>query len=300
MSPRAAHVVMHVTVFLWGLTALLGHAISIPAVPLVWYRLIMVTAMMAIIVAALRLDFRVTRQSFWRLATIGALVGLHWLLFYGCIKYAGIAVAVLCLSASTFFTAVLEPIIFRRAPLVGELAIGVLAAVGVSLLVKIEAQATALGLALGLGSAFFAASFGTLNGRYVREAPPEVMTLYELGIAAVVTTFFFTVWPADFVAPWRLSGHDALLLAVLAGLCTVVPWLTSLAILKTLSPYTLALAVTLEPVYAIILAWFVFPDNNRLSYRFYLGAALLIGLIAVNAVIKRHGHGQIAARPGAA
>ncbi len=287
LSPLRAHLLMHGTVLVWGFTAILGRLISLSAIPLVWYRLVVVVAVMGVVVAVRRIGFVLTGSQRWRLPVVGALVALHWLLFYGCIKYAGIPVAVLCLSSSTFFTAVFEPLLFRRAATWQELVIGLLVMVGVGLLVKVEAGADTTGLLMGLGSALFAAAFGTLNGQLAREVRGELMTFVELAAAAVVTTAFFFWRPGEFVAPSALSARDVGLLLTLAVGCTVVPWLWSLRVLKTLSPYTLALAVSLEPVYAMGLAWVLFPKAEQLTWRFYGGAGVLLGLVVVNTVLKR-------------
>jgi drug/metabolite transporter (DMT)-like permease len=278
---------MHFTVFVWGFTAILGRLISLTAVPLVWYRLLLVVAVMALVVAARGLSFRVSRSLARRFAVAGTLVALHWVLFYGCIKYAGVAVAVLCLSTGTFFTAVLEPLVFRRGVRVAELLIGLLVMVGVSFLVRVEAGADTQGLVMGLTSSLFAASFGTLNGQLARESRGEVMTLYELSAAAVVTSLFFLTSPGAFVPPGALSFRDVGLLVALAIGCTVLPWLWSLSVLRTVSPYSLSLAVSLEPVYAMGLAWAVFPDAEKLSWRFYLGTALLLLLVVFNTWLKQ-------------
>jgi drug/metabolite transporter (DMT)-like permease len=278
---------MHFTVVVWGFTAILGRLISLPAMPLVWYRLLVVVAVMTGVVAARGLPFRVSRSLLARFAVAGTLVAVHWVLFYGCIKYAGVAVAVLCLSTGTFFTALLEPLVFRRAPRLGELLIGLAVTVGVSFLVRVEAGADFTGLAMGLGSSLFAASFGTLNGQLARESPGEVMTLHELAIAAAVVSLGFLVWPGDFVPPAALSGRDVAMLLVLAIVCTVLPWLWSLKVLRTLSPYSLSLAVSLEPVYAMALAWLLFPGSEQLTWRFYLGTSVLLVLVALNTWLKR-------------
>lgn len=285
LRPAAAHALLHVTVFVWGFTAILGRLISISAVPLVWYRLLLVLPVMALALAWKGHRFRTvprTERAFWG---IGVLVALHWLCFYGCIKYAGVAVAVLCLSSLTFFTALLEPLVYRRAIVPAELLIGLAAVGGVSLLVRFETNATPLGLGLGLASSLFSAGFGTLNGVWSRGEPAERVTLHELSSALVVTSLAFTV--VDFVPPWALSGTDLLWLALLAIVCTVFPWLASLKILETLSPYTLSLAVTLEPVYSLVLAWFLFPGEEQLTWRFYAGATALLGLVLLNAWLKR-------------
>lgn len=287
LKSMPAHALLHVTVFIWGFTAILGRSISVSAVTLVWYRLLIVAPIMAALLlingSSLRAEPKLARA--W--SGIGVLVAMHWLMFYGCIKYAGVAVAVLCLSSITFFTALMEPIIFRRKVVASELVIGAAVVIGVSLLVRFEAHATALGLALGLGSALFSAAFGTLNGVYAREHSSQKITLYELSAGLAVVTCFFFVWPGDFVAPWALTLKDVGLLLLLAVGCTVLPWQWSLRILKTLTPYTVALAVSLEPVYSMGLAYVIFPGSEQLNWRFYLGALVLLVLVLANSQMKR-------------
>jgi drug/metabolite transporter (DMT)-like permease len=116
---------------------------------------------------------------------------------------------------------------------------------------------------------------------------PERVTFFELFGAAMVTTLFFFAWPETFVAPWQLTATDVGLLAVLVVVCTVLPWMWSLRVLRVLSPYTLSIAVALEPVYAMALAVLLWPESERLSLRFYLGSAILIGLGPLNALLKR-------------
>ena len=273
---------MHLTVFVWGFTAILGRLISISAIPLVWYRLLVVLAIMPVIIWWRGLSMKVPRAQLGSFAIAGTLVALHWLLFYGCIKYAGVAVAVLCLSTITFFTALFEPVIFKRRAVVSELLIGFGVMLGVGFLVKVETNTDFLGLMMGMGSALFSAGFGTLNGRLARESRGEVMTFYELSAAAVVTTAFFFIQPGTFVAPSALSLVDAGLLLALGIGCTVLPWLWSLRVLQTLAPYAMALAVSLEPVYAMVLAWFIFPNAEQLTWRFYTGVAVLLSLVVFN------------------
>jgi drug/metabolite transporter (DMT)-like permease len=286
LPPLAAHALLHFTVFVWGFTAILGRSISLPAITLVWYRLILVVAVMAGLVRWNGGVLRVPRAQAARWLAIGALVAVHWLLFYGCIKYAGVAVAVLCLSTVTFFTALFEPLVFRRAPKWGELLIGASVVVGVSLLVKLETQTTPLGLAMGIGSALFSSAFGTINGKLAHQASAELLSTWELGGALLTTTLAFALWPHDFVPPGALSWRDAGLVTVLAIGCTVLPWLWNFRVLRTVSPYTVALAVSLEPVYSMGLAYFIFPDEEQLTWRFYLGAALLVVLVVTNGWLK--------------
>lgn len=277
-----AHVLMHVTVFIWGFTAILGRLISLHAITLVFYRLLVVVLAMPVIIAWKRLPLRISGRDLREFSVVGLFVALHWMLFYGAIKHAGVAVAVLCLSTVTFFTACLEPWIFRRRASVRELVVGFGVMLGVSFLVKVETRTDLLGLALGLGSAFFSAAFGVLNGQLARRHRGEVMTFWELAAALVVTGAFLLAKPALFVAPQALSLRDGGLLLGLGLGCTVVPWMLSLKVLQTLTPYALALAVSLEPVYSMVLAYFLFDDAKDLTWRFYAGGLVLVALVTWN------------------
>lgn len=286
VSRSSAHAQLHAIVLLWGCTAILGRHISISAVPLVWYRLVLVVIAMAVLVPARRIPVRVPLRSALRYAIVGALIGVHWLCFYGAIKHAGVATAVITLSTIAFFTAVFEPIVFRRRVAVDELVIGAVVVVGVALLIQVELAVDALGLALGFASALFAAIFSTLNGRYTRDEIPERLMLYEMSAAAVVVSACFLVAPDQFVAPAALSGADLGWLVVLAIMCTVVPQVWILHVMRVLSPFTVAVSTNLEPVYALVLTAVLFPADEHLGLRFYLGAGILLSLVVINGVRK--------------
>jgi len=290
LSRPAAHVSLQVIVLLWGCTAILGRQISIEAVPLVWYRLLLVVAVLALLLPIRRVSFAVPRRAALRYGLVGALIGLHWLCFYGAIKEAGIATAVLSLSTATFFTAIVEPIVFRRRVAAGELVLGGIVVVGAALLIQVELRAEPLGLVLGLGSALLAAVFGVLNGKLARREPPERLMLYELAAATLIVTLCFAFLPSQFVPPWQLSAADASWLAVLAVVCTVIPQVWIIHVLRTLSPFTVALTVNLEPVYALLLGAVLFPDQ-ALGVRFYVGAALVFALVLANGIHKTRSRG---------
>jgi drug/metabolite transporter (DMT)-like permease len=286
-SRVAAHVSLQIIVLLWGMTAILGRQISVQAVPLVWYRLLIVMPVLAGYIAVRRISLRVPRRAVLRYAIIGAIIGLHWLCFYGAIKIAGIATAVISLSTIAFFTALIEPIVFRRSVAASELVIGAVVVAAAVILIQSELHATASGLAVGLGSALLAAIFGVLNGKLARDEQPERLMFYELGAAAIVVTACFAVFPSQFVAPASLSAADLGWLAVLAVACTVIPQVWIIYVFRTLSPFTVAVTVNLEPVYALILAALLFPSET-LGARFYVGAAVLFGLVIVNGVRKSY------------
>ena len=285
LSRPRAHALLHFTVLLWGTTAILGKSIHIAALPLVFYRVAIVSVLMAAVLARRRVPFAVPRRRAAELGAAGVLVALHWVLFYAAVKLAGVSIAVLCLSTITFFTALLEPLFFKRSVRWHELVLGALVVVGVVLLLRFEVHGSAKGYAMGIASAFFSAAFGTWNGSLVLRERAERVTFYELAAAGVACGASFFAF-GGFVAPWEVTLVDWALLALLAVACTLLPWLWSLRVLKTLSPYTVAISVSLEPVYSILFAYLLWPQEERLTTRFYVGGAVLISLVFVNGALK--------------
>jgi len=279
-----AHALLHVTVLLWGLTAILGRQISIAAIPLVWYRILFVIVALAVWLPVRGISFRAPAGMARRYAGVGALIGLHWLCFYAAVKYAGISTAVLTLSTIAFFTACIEPIVFRRRVAVAELVLGVVVVFGVALLLRVEVHSDAFGLGLGFASALFSAWFGVLNGQLARAERAERLLFYEMVAGLATVTVVFVAWPSAFVAPWQLSLADLGWLAVLALVCTVLAQLWALRVLRVLPPFTVAMSTNLEPVYSIAFAAVLYPQEEALSLRFYVGAAFLLGLVAINAL----------------
>ncbi len=298
LSSRAAHAVLHVTVFLWGFTAILGKSITLTALPLVFYRLWGVVLVMGTLIAFARRPLPGPKRIL-KLFGVGVLVALHWWLFYASIKIAGVAVAVLCLSSITFVTALFEPLVFKRAVRPYELLLGAAVVGGVVLLVQLEQRGNVTGWLVGLGSALFSSAFGALNGKLAGEEEPAQLTFFELLGAALVLTVLCAV-ARDFVWPAGVGLKNAGLLVVLVVACTVFPWLWSLRVLRVLPPYTLALAVALEPVYSMVMAVLIWPETETLSARFYLGSALLIGLSPLNAWLRKRSESAPSAAPSSA
>ncbi len=286
LSRPAAYALLHAIVLLWGGTAIIGRHIALSAIPLVWYRLVLVVAVLAVLVPARGHAIRIARGAALRYAGVGAVIGLHWLCFYGAIKVAGVATAVLTLSTIAFFTSLVEPLVFRRRVLASEVVIGAIVVAGVALLLQVEVEPRPLGLGLGLASAMFAAVFSVLNGKLAHAEPPERLMLYELTASLVVVSACFAFVPSQFVSPSELTGGDAAWLGVLAVLCTVVPQVLIIHVMRTLSPFTVAVSTNLEPVYALIMSALLFSEDAALGVRFYVGAVVLLGLVVVNGVRK--------------
>jgi drug/metabolite transporter (DMT)-like permease len=283
---RNALLQIHFCVLLWGFTAILGKLISLPALELVWWRMLAVVAVLALWPPLWR-DLRsVDARTLGTFAVVGVVVALHWLTFYAAIKLANASVAATCMAVGPIFLAVVEPWIARRPFDRHELVIGLAALPGVALVTGGTPEGMRLGIAVGVVSAFLVAIFGSLNKRHLERASPLLVTGVELGAGTVFLTLVALAWQGG--VPWQpLPGvRDALLLAVLSVACTLLPFALALKALRHTSAFTAQLAVSLEPVYAIVLAILLLGEQRELTATFYLGVLVILGAVFAHTWIK--------------
>lgn len=276
-----AHWQIHLCVLLWGFTAILGKLITLPALPLVWWRMGLVTLALLLLPRVWRGLRALPPKLLAAYAGIGVLVALHWLTFYGAIKLANASVAATCMALATVFVALIEPKLARRRFSLRELALGLLVLPGVALVVGGVAPEMRLGIAVGALSALFVAFFGSLNKRLIEHADPLTVTTVELGAGTLALTLLAPLMPLLFPAfagPLLAlpSAGDALWLALLAGACTLLPFALSLVALRHISAFSAQMAVNLEPVYAIVLAMLLLGEQRELTPMFYAGVAVLL------------------------
>lgn len=285
-SHRTALFQIHFCVVLWGFTAILGKLITLPALGLVVWRMVLVVAALALLPSVWR-GLRAMAGKLWIFAGIGALVALHWLTFYGSIKLANASIAVTCIALTPIFLAFIEPWITGKRFEPRELLLGVIAVPGVALVVGGVAPSMYLGIAVGVLSALLVALFGALNKRHIGSHPALAVTAIELGAGALVLIALGAAWPGLGPVLPELDLRNASLLALLAYGCTLLPFALSLIALRQLSAYQAQLAINLEPVYAIVLAIPLLGEQRELSLLFYLGVALILAAVFAEPWVRR-------------
>jgi len=274
---RKALLQIHLCVLLWGLTAILGKLITLQAVSLVWWRMLIVVAAVALIPRFWRGIVLLPRAMVGVYAAIGCIVALHWVTFYGAIKLANASVAVSCLGLGPVVTSVIEPAVTGRRFDVRELWLGLATLPGVALVVGGTPASMQTGILVGAISAALMSLFGSLNKRYVHRADPLVVTGLELGAGLVMLSIFIALARADWATIGAPDQRDAELLAALALGCTLLPFSLSLVALRELSAYSAQLALNLEPVYAILFATLLLGEQHELTLSFYAGVAIILG-----------------------
>jgi drug/metabolite transporter (DMT)-like permease len=275
-------------VVIWGFTAILGKLITLPAFALVWWRMLIVVAALALLPAFWRGVRSLDRGMLAIFAGIGVVVALHWVTFYGAIKLANASVAATCMGVAPILVSLVEPLVTGRRFDWRELAIGIAAVPGVALVVGGTPDGMRLGIAVGILSALLVAIFGALNKRYVERGDPLAVTGLELAAGTAFLTLIALVVGGDATSLPLPDARDSMLLLVLALACTLFPFALSLVALRQLSAFSAQLAVSLEPVYAVFLAILLLGEQRELGVQFYLGLAIVLGSVLAHAALRRH------------
>jgi drug/metabolite transporter (DMT)-like permease len=278
---RKAFFQLHIAVLLAGLTGILGKLISLNEGLLVWWRLFITAVSLWLLAAVRRQDIRIGRRDLWRIIGIGGIAALHWVCFYGSIKYSNVSVGLLCFSAVGFFTAIVEPLVLRHRVDVVELLLGLLAIVGIFFILQVDPHYKT-GIVVGLVSSLLASLFPVLNKRILRRVAPQTVTLYELSGGCLVLTALMPLYLWLFPAPSLLPGlADLGWLLVLSWACTVLAFNLGLMALQKISAFTVSLTYNLEPVYGILLAFVVFREDKYFNKGFYAGLGIILGSIVL-------------------
>lgn len=274
---KKAFIQLHIAVFLAGFTAILGKLlVDLNEGMLVWYRMLITAATLGLILYFKKELERLPFRDTFKILAVGAIIALHWVSFYGSIKYSNVSVALTCFSAIAFFTAFLEPMIMKRKVDAVEISLALLPIAGIYLIFDFYPEFEQ-GILFGMISALLASLFPILNKNILKKYSPKTVTLYEMcgGTMALVfiLPLYFLAFPAGNYLP---SAKDWLWLLILSWVCTVFAFILSLNALKSISPFTANIAYNLEPFYGIALAFIIFKENKTLSSGFYYGLGLIL------------------------
>lgn len=289
MSSKTKNVILlHFIVFIWGWTAVLGKIITLPALQMIWVRVMI--AFIGILGYTLysKTPLFPSRKIILQLLGVGLIVGLHWICFYGAVKASNVSVTLACFSSCALFTSIIEPLFLKRKILWYEIFFGLVVIGALLLIFNVETEYT-LGILLGVGAALTSSIMSVLNSIMSRKnIDAGLISVYEIiGCWACISVFLFLLEPqtATFSG---ISPHDWLYLVLFAVLCTTIPFIIGVAILKSISPYTMSLTMNLETIYGIFFAYFIFTDSEKMSPAFYIGAAVILATVVADVVIKRY------------
>lgn len=278
---------LHLIVFIWGFTAILGALISLDALPLVWFRMLFAVGFIAIYIGFKKLPLRVSKKALLQFLFSGLIIALHWYTFFHAIKISNISITLACLSTGAFFASLLEPILYGKKIVWYEVFFGLLVVFGLYIIFNIEGNYF-WGMLTALTSAFLSALFAVINSKLVKSHDATVISFYELSGGVVFFTILLVFTHSFTPTFFSLSTKDFMYLMILSSVCTAYAFIASTSIMKFLSPYTVMLTINLEPIYGIILAVLVFKEKERMSFEFYIGAVIILLTVLLNSVIKSY------------
>jgi drug/metabolite transporter (DMT)-like permease len=284
---QSALVELHVVVFIWGFTAILGKLITLEALQLVFYRMLIALLGVYLFARYSKVALWLPRREQWKLAGTGLIIAAHWVTFYHAIKISNVSVTLACFSSGAFFASIFEPLLYKRKIVWYEMLLGLVAIVGLYLIFSFETQYLA-GIITAIVSAALSALFAVINGRYAQRYNAAVVSVYEMagGIGGLALLMLLGSGYAS--GSYAISAADLGYLGILAIVCTAYPFIASIRLMRKITPYTFVLSVNMEPIYGIVLAWFIFGDSEKMTGQFYLGTAVILGTLFANAVLKHY------------
>ena len=278
---------LHFLVFIAGFTAILGELVSIKAVPLVWYRMVIAGILMFIYIKITRIDTKVPKLAIFKFFIAGIIIALHWITFFASINESNVSIALAMFSTGAFFASLIEPIFYKRKINQYEILFGIMVSIGVYIILDSEIKYLT-GIVLGISAAFCSSLFAVINGRFVEKYDASVISLYEfIGGVVFISVFLFFSNDGFSREFFQLASNDWLYILILASICTAYAFIGSVHIMKYISPFTVVLTYNLEPVYGIILAIMIFGSEEIMSSNFYYGAVLILITVLIDGLMKR-------------
>lgn len=277
---------LHFIVLLWGFTGIMGKLINLSALPLVFWRTIITITTIVVMLKAVGISLKVTKSQFLQYIGVGVVIGLHWALFFGAIKVSNVSVALSTLSTAALFTAIIEPFFYKRKINIYEVVLSLIVIVCLWLIFRASPEYW-LGILLGIACAFLSALMAVLNGVLQKKpnSKPRIIILYEM-IGAFLVVAILMPFFTDSIYEVFFKKNDFIWLLILGTVLTAYPMIESVRLMKYMSPYTLVLAVNMEPIYSIALAFIIFGESEKMSPIFYIAASVMIIVIVLNEIIK--------------
>jgi drug/metabolite transporter (DMT)-like permease len=279
MSVTTDYLKLHFIVWIWGFTAILGLLITIPAVEIVFYRTLIAFLTLGIILYFRKVDLKLNRKEALKILGTGFIISAHWILFFAAARVSTASVCLAGIATCSLWTSFTEPFLNNKKVKGFEVVLGLIVILGLYVIFRFEFT-HALGLGMAILSAFLAALFSVINGKFTQRHSPYIITFYEMLGAWLGTVLFLPFYVIYFTNGEGINlsptPMDWLWLGILAIVCTVYAFSVSVEIMKRLSAFIINLTINLEPVYGIVLAVIIFREKEQMQPAFYVGTFIIL------------------------
>ena len=276
---------LHILVLILGLTGVLGKLITLEAIHLVWWRMLIAFAGLAIFLAVKEELFKIKKRDFLNILGIGVIVTLHWLCFFQSIKVSNVSIAVVCLATSSLFAALIEPLFFKRKISLHEIIMGIIVIIALAYILGTD-KTFLSGYIYGILAAFLGTLFTLFNAKYIKKIGAAKITMIEMLAGVLIISSIFIINQDFSVFNTKIGNNDLIYLIILGIICTAMVFVWMTEIVRYITPYSLIMAINLEPIYSILFALIIFGDSELMNTSFYIGSSVIILVIFLESYIK--------------
>jgi len=279
---------MHLIIFIWGFTGILGKLIHLEFYQIVFFRVLIAgtSLLLFLLVAGKKIRIKNTASAL-KVIGVGIIVVAHWLTFFKAIQVSTVSLGVLCLSTTTLHVSWLEPIVMKRKFSWIEFLLGLLVIVGIAFVSGNIDTSHHEGIYWGLLSAMLAAFFSVFNARLNRDGiPSSSITVYEM-LTGTIVIFLWLFFQGEInTGFFEMTQSDFAWLIFLGIVCTSAAFMLMIEVVNKIGAFSASLSINLEPVYTMLLAIFILHENEQLNSRFYFGASFIVVIVFLNPVLK--------------
>ena len=272
-------------VLILGFTGIFGKLISLNTIELVWYRMLIAFITLFTFLAFKKELTKIKKKDFFGLLFVGSLVAVHWFFFFESIKVSNVSVAVVCLSTASFFSAMIEPFFLKRKPKLYEYILGIVVFVTLFLMLEAETKYT-MGYIYGIIASFLGTLFTLYNAKYINRLEASKITMVEMLAGVIIFSILMLINKEIGIINLKININDFLYLFLLGTICTAAVFVWMVEIMKYISPYSLIMAINLEPIYSIVLALINFSESEHMNLSFYIGASVIILVVFLESYLK--------------
>ena len=276
---------LHFMVLILGFTGIFGKLISLNTIELVWYRMLIAFITLFTFLVFKKELTKIKKKDFFGLLFVGSLVAVHWFFFFESIKVSNVSVAVVCLSTASFFSAMIEPLFLKRKPKLYEYILGIVVFVTLFLMLEAETKYT-MGYVYGIIASFLGTLFTLYNAKYINRLEASKITMVEMLAGVIIFSILMLLNKEIGINNLKIDINDFVYLLLLGTICTAAVFVWMVEIMKYISPYSLIMAINLEPIYSILLALLIFSESEHMNLSFYVGASVIILVVFLESYLK--------------
>ena len=272
-------------VLILGFTGIFGKLISLNTIELVWYRMLIAFITLFTFLVFKKELTKIKKKDFFGLLFVGSLVAVHWFFFFESIKVSNVSVAVVCLSTASFFSAMIEPLFLNRKSKLYEYILGIVVFVTLFLMLEAETKYT-MGYVYGIIASFLGTLFTLYNAKYINRLEASKITMVEMLAGVIIFSILMLLNKEVGINNLKIDINDFVYLLLLGTICTAAVFVWMVEIMKYISPYSLIMAINLEPIYSIVLALIIFSESEHMNLSFYIGASVIILVVFLESYLK--------------